>query len=86
MIENPELALSLLHHFARTDMPYPSNLKPADLYVAFPNQDPADIDYSFICAIQSRLLDSDILGAAHSTVATLLFRTWMACHKPKGNT
>lgn len=64
MIENPELTLNLLRHFARDDVPYPSNLEPADLYAAFPDQNPADIDYSVICAIQSGLLDGDILDAS----------------------
>ena len=64
MIENTKLTLDLLRHFARDDVSYPSNLKITHLYAAFPDQDQADIDYSVICAIQSGLLDGNILDAS----------------------
>ena len=64
MIEKPELTLNILQHFARDDVPYPSNLDPTDLHAAFSDQKPADIDYSIICAIQAGLLDGNISDAS----------------------
>ncbi len=64
MIENTELTLNILRHFARDDVPYPSNLCPSDLYAAFPNHDQANIDYSVICSIQAGLLDGGTLDAS----------------------
>lgn len=61
MIENTELTLNILRHFARDDVPYPSNLQTSDLHAAFPEQGQADIDYSVICSIQSGLLDGGTL-------------------------
>ena len=60
VIENTELTLNILRHFARDDVPYPSNPTPRDLHAVFRDQKPADIDYSVICAIEAELLDGEI--------------------------
>ena len=60
VIENTELTLKILRHFARDGVPYPSNLNPRDLHAVFRDQKPADIDYSVICAIEVGLLNGKI--------------------------
>ena len=64
MIENPELTLKILRHFARDDVPFPSNLADEDLYQVFPKEKPENIKYSLYCAIKTGLLKGSVIDTS----------------------
>lgn len=66
MIEKPDLTLNILRYFAREDVDYPSNLADSDLYQVFPEEDPASIKYSLLCAIRNGLLDGNVIDTSTS--------------------
>jgi len=60
VIEDPDLSLRILTHFAQPDVPYPSNLDFVDQLVpAFADVSPATLAYHVKCCMDAGLLDGD---------------------------
>ena len=76
MIENTDLTLRILQHFAMEDVPFPANLSIEDLKNAFPNDNANSIEYSVICAFQSGLLSGHEPKAVHTFDGTMYTFGW----------
>ena len=65
MIEDPDLSLRILQHFADDSVPYPSNFDfRTDLVPAFNDVAPETLAYHVHCCIRGGLLDGDTSIAA----------------------
>ena len=77
MIENTDLTLRILQHFAREDVPFPAQLQIHNLKTTFPNDNGNSIEYSVICAFQSGLLSGHEPKAIHSHSGTTYIFGWI---------
>lgn len=56
MLEDTELTLEILRHFAKDEVPFPADLTESDIYDLFPDKDRGQVAYSLLCAKQAGLL------------------------------
>lgn len=75
MIEDPDLTLKILKHFARDDVGYPAHVSPNDLVKEFPGESRSRINYHVMCAIDCEFLRGkyDRVAAARGVAYTFGF-------------